>query len=123
VLENIFAAAWAEGRIDELGNGRFARSLFERACAARDLRVADLGDLASAADLTTVTAADLRAAVHGFAGEPGGELAAGGGLTGGGALHTGDGAGSGTGDGAGSGTGTGEGVGPRTGDGAGRDGA
>ena len=24
------------GRIDELGNGRFARSLFERACACRD---------------------------------------------------------------------------------------
>ena len=50
------------GQIDELGNGRFARSLFERACAARDLRVADLEDAASAADLTTVSAADLRGA-------------------------------------------------------------
>ncbi len=62
VLDQIFTRACAEGRIDELGNGRFARSLFERACAARDLRVAHLGDAASAADLTTVAAADLAAA-------------------------------------------------------------
>jgi SpoVK/Ycf46/Vps4 family AAA+-type ATPase len=62
VLDQIFSRACAEGRIDELGNGRFARSLFERACAARDLRVAHLGDSASAADLTTVAAADLAAA-------------------------------------------------------------
>jgi SpoVK/Ycf46/Vps4 family AAA+-type ATPase len=71
VLEQIFREACDQGRIDELGNGRFARSLFERACAARDLRVADLGDQASAADLTTVTAADLGTAVS--------ELTAGGG--------------------------------------------
>jgi SpoVK/Ycf46/Vps4 family AAA+-type ATPase len=63
VLEDIFDRACAEDRIDELGNGRFARSLFERACAARDLRVASLGERASAADLTTVTASDLRRAV------------------------------------------------------------
>jgi SpoVK/Ycf46/Vps4 family AAA+-type ATPase len=62
VLEEIFARAAVAGRIDELGNGRFVRSLFERACAARDLRVADLGENASAADLTTVSAADLRGA-------------------------------------------------------------
>ncbi|HEV2375723.1 MAG TPA: AAA family ATPase, partial [Streptosporangiaceae bacterium] len=62
VLANIFHRACAEGRIDELGNGRFARSLFERACATRDLRVADLGEAASAADLTTVAAADLASA-------------------------------------------------------------
>jgi SpoVK/Ycf46/Vps4 family AAA+-type ATPase len=62
-LEEIFRLACAQGHIDELGNGRFARSLFERACAARDLRVAELGELASAADLTTVTAADLTGAV------------------------------------------------------------
>jgi SpoVK/Ycf46/Vps4 family AAA+-type ATPase len=62
VLDQIFGHACAEGLIDELGNGRFARSLFERACACRDLRVAHLGDSATAADLTTVTAADLRAA-------------------------------------------------------------
>jgi SpoVK/Ycf46/Vps4 family AAA+-type ATPase len=62
VLEQIFGHACAEGLIDELGNGRFARSLFERACACRDLRVAHLGEAATAADLTTVIAADLRAA-------------------------------------------------------------
>jgi SpoVK/Ycf46/Vps4 family AAA+-type ATPase len=62
-LDTIFQQACATGRIDELGNGRFARSLFERACAARDLRVSDLGEEASAADLTTVTAADLGTAV------------------------------------------------------------
>jgi len=66
VLEQIFRDACDRGRIDELGNGRFARSLFERACAARDLRVADLGEAASAADLTTVTAADITTAVAGL---------------------------------------------------------
>jgi SpoVK/Ycf46/Vps4 family AAA+-type ATPase len=65
-LEEIFRQACERGRIDELGNGRFARSLFERACAARDLRVAELGELASAADLTTITAADLIGAVAGL---------------------------------------------------------
>jgi SpoVK/Ycf46/Vps4 family AAA+-type ATPase len=71
VLEEIFREASAAGRIDDLGNGRFARSLFERACAARDMRVADLGDAASAADLTTVTAADLITAVGGLSRDPG----------------------------------------------------
>jgi SpoVK/Ycf46/Vps4 family AAA+-type ATPase len=71
VLEAIFQRAWDAGRIDELGNGRFARSLFERACAARDLRVAELGDHASAADLTIVAAADLATAVTELTGEPG----------------------------------------------------
>jgi len=59
VLDQIFAAACEQRKIDELGNGRFARSLFERACAVRDVRVAQLGETASAADLTTVSAADL----------------------------------------------------------------
>jgi hypothetical protein len=68
VLDRIFRAAQDQERIDELGNGRFARSLFERACAARDLRVADLGEAASAADLTTVTAADIAAAAAGLTG-------------------------------------------------------
>ena len=62
VLAEIFHTASARGQIDELGNGRFARSLFERACAARDLRVADLDEEPSAADLTIVSAADLRGA-------------------------------------------------------------
>jgi SpoVK/Ycf46/Vps4 family AAA+-type ATPase len=68
VLEGIFRDACEQERIDELGNGRFARSLFERACAARDLRVADKGEAASAADLTTVTAADITAAISGLTG-------------------------------------------------------
>jgi SpoVK/Ycf46/Vps4 family AAA+-type ATPase len=63
VLAQIFRQVSETGRIDELGNGRFARSLFERACAARDMRVSEIGDTASAADLTTVTAADLATAV------------------------------------------------------------
>jgi SpoVK/Ycf46/Vps4 family AAA+-type ATPase len=70
VLEEIFRDACTAGRIDELGNGRFARSLFERACAARDMRVADLGEYASAADLTTVTGADLFTAIGGLPEDP-----------------------------------------------------
>jgi SpoVK/Ycf46/Vps4 family AAA+-type ATPase len=62
VLDQIFGIACQQGKIDELGNGRFARSLFERACAVRDLRVAHKGEAASAADLTTVAADDLTAA-------------------------------------------------------------
>ncbi len=72
VLSEIFSAAAARGQIDELGNGRFARSLFERACAARDLRVAELDEDASAADLTTVSAADLHGAFRELGGpQPG----------------------------------------------------
>jgi SpoVK/Ycf46/Vps4 family AAA+-type ATPase len=59
VLHSIFTEACEQGQIDELGNGRFARSLFERACAGRDLRIAQQGDTATAADLTTVLAADV----------------------------------------------------------------
>jgi SpoVK/Ycf46/Vps4 family AAA+-type ATPase len=59
VLASIFNQACDQGRIDVLGNGRFARSLFERACASRDVRVSLQGEAASAADLTTVMAADL----------------------------------------------------------------
>ena len=63
VLDEIFTMAERAGRIDELGNGRFARSLFERACACRDVRVAHrLGESATAADLTTLTADDVRGA-------------------------------------------------------------
>ena len=62
VLDRVFRHACAEGLIDELGNGRFARSLFERACACRDLRVAHLGETATASVLTTITADDLRSA-------------------------------------------------------------
>ncbi len=68
VLEQIFSQACEQQRIDELGNGRFARSLFERACASRDVRVAHLGEDASAAQLTTIAAADLLAAYRAITG-------------------------------------------------------
>lgn len=69
MLEQIFEHAGRAQLIDELGNGRFARSLFERACAHRDVRVVDLGEDATAEDLTTVTAGDLRAAYRELAGD------------------------------------------------------
>jgi SpoVK/Ycf46/Vps4 family AAA+-type ATPase len=59
VLRSIFTQVCEQGRIDEQGNGRFVRSLFERACAGRDLRIARQGEAATAADLTTVLAADV----------------------------------------------------------------
>jgi len=68
VLHSIFMQAVENGRIDVLGNGRFARSLFERACASRDVRVSLQGDQATAADLTTVLAADLLTAYRELAG-------------------------------------------------------
>jgi SpoVK/Ycf46/Vps4 family AAA+-type ATPase len=67
VLGGIFAHACQAGRIDELGNGRFARSLLERACASRDVRVVRLGEQATAADLTTVTGADVETAYRDLA--------------------------------------------------------
>jgi SpoVK/Ycf46/Vps4 family AAA+-type ATPase len=68
VLESIFTQAVEAGRIDTLGNGRFARSLFERSCASRDVRVSLQGEEATAADLTTVLAADLLTAYRELAG-------------------------------------------------------
>jgi SpoVK/Ycf46/Vps4 family AAA+-type ATPase len=67
VLHAIFAHACDSGRIDELGNGRFARSLFERACACRDVRVVRLGEQATAENLTTLTAADVETAYRDLA--------------------------------------------------------
>ncbi|MEV7010319.1 AAA family ATPase [Streptosporangium sp. NPDC051022] len=62
-LAEVFTWVCEDGLIDGLGNGRFARSLFERAAMRRDVRLAAMGGTASAADLTTITSADLRAAV------------------------------------------------------------
>jgi len=62
VLGAIFVHTCEAGRIDELGNGRFARSLFERACAYRDVRVVQLGEHATADDLTTLIAGDVETA-------------------------------------------------------------
>jgi hypothetical protein len=68
VLTRILTEACQQGRIDELGNGRYARSLYERACASRDLRVAQLGEIASPAELTTIAADDVEAAHRGIGG-------------------------------------------------------
>ncbi|MET8160833.1 AAA family ATPase [Sphaerisporangium sp. NPDC005289] len=62
-LAEVFAWVCAEGLIDGLGNGRFARSLFERAALGRDVRLAGRGGTASAEELTTITSADVRTAV------------------------------------------------------------
>jgi SpoVK/Ycf46/Vps4 family AAA+-type ATPase len=68
ILTQTLIRACDQGRIDELGNGRYARSLYERACASRDLRVAHLGESASADELTTISADDVEAAYRGIAG-------------------------------------------------------
>ncbi|GII65008.1 hypothetical protein Skr01_50930 [Sphaerisporangium krabiense] len=67
-LADVFSYVCAEGLIDGLGNGRFARSLFERAALGRDVRLAGRGGTASAEELTTITSADVRAAVDELAG-------------------------------------------------------
>ena len=66
ILTRILTSAYEQGRIDELGNGRYARSLYERACASRDLRVAQFGETASADELTTISADDLEGAYRGI---------------------------------------------------------
>ncbi|MGH3376418.1 MAG: AAA family ATPase [Actinoallomurus sp.] len=66
-LAGVFQRVRGQGRIDELGNGRFVRSLYEKACGFRDVRIASLGFEATTADLTTLTAEDVRAAYAEFA--------------------------------------------------------
>ncbi|SDL87494.1 type VII secretion AAA-ATPase EccA [Nonomuraea maritima] len=70
-LDEVFAYVCAQRLIDGLGNGRFARSLFERAAMRRDVRLAahtGRGGTASAADLTTITSDDVRTAVDELSG-------------------------------------------------------
>ncbi|WP_346049270.1 AAA family ATPase [Actinomadura chokoriensis] len=59
-LALVFQRVCGTGRIDEFGNGRFARSMYEKACACRALRAAELGDRATADDLTLLTTGDVR---------------------------------------------------------------
>ncbi|MFB4311874.1 AAA family ATPase [Actinomadura sp. GTD37] len=59
-LALVFQRVCGTGRIDEFGNGRFARSIYEKACACRALRAAGLGDRATADDLTLLTTDDVR---------------------------------------------------------------
>ncbi|MFB9836421.1 AAA family ATPase [Actinoallomurus acaciae] len=66
-LAGVFQRVRGQGRIDELGNGRFVRSLYEKACGFRDLRIASLGSDATTADLTTLTGEDVRSAYAEFA--------------------------------------------------------
>ncbi|WP_219471787.1 AAA family ATPase, partial [Nonomuraea rhizosphaerae] len=70
-LDEVFAWVCDEHLIDGLGNGRFARSLFERAAMRRDVRLAALaagGGSASSAELTTITSDDVRTAVDEISG-------------------------------------------------------
>ncbi|MCU7821369.1 AAA family ATPase [Kitasatospora sp. DSM 101779] len=58
-LSSICAHVVAEGWIDELGNGRFIRTLYEKSCAYRDLRLSAHRDLPSREDLATLRLPDL----------------------------------------------------------------
>jgi SpoVK/Ycf46/Vps4 family AAA+-type ATPase len=62
VLDDVFSDVAAMGRLDQLGNGRFARSLVERACSYRDQRIVRLGEAVTAGDLSTITAGDVKTA-------------------------------------------------------------
>jgi SpoVK/Ycf46/Vps4 family AAA+-type ATPase len=62
-LREIFAAACESGRIDELGNGRYVRSLVERARAHHDVRIDEMRKQdVTPRELTTLTVTDVRAA-------------------------------------------------------------
>ncbi|HEX4811288.1 MAG TPA: AAA family ATPase [Nonomuraea sp.] len=70
-LDEVFTWVCEERLIDGLGNGRFARSLFERAAMRRDVRLAahaQRGGAATAADLTTITGEDVATAVDELSG-------------------------------------------------------
>ncbi|WP_101788460.1 AAA family ATPase [Nonomuraea indica] len=70
-LDEVFTWVCEERLIDGLGNGRFARSLFERAAMRRDVRLAALaarGGSATSAELTTITSDDVRTAVDELSG-------------------------------------------------------
>jgi SpoVK/Ycf46/Vps4 family AAA+-type ATPase len=64
-LKMIFADACDSGRIDELGNGRYVRSLVERARAHHDVRIDGMTrskEDVTPRHLTTLTVGDVRAA-------------------------------------------------------------
>ena len=90
-LRSIAGHVVDQGWIDELGNGRFVRTLYEKSCAYRDLRLAGFPGDPSREDLATLRLPDLMQAYGevlsgrgpGGRGPGGGELP-GGGLPGGG---------------------------------------
>ncbi|MET8982388.1 AAA family ATPase [Streptomyces sp. NPDC004539] len=58
-LRSIAGHVVEQGWIDELGNGRFLRTLYEKSCAYRDLRLSMYTGALSRDDLSTLRLADL----------------------------------------------------------------
>lgn len=58
-LKSISGHVVAQGWIDDLGNGRFVRTLYEKSCAYRDLRLTGLTGVPSREDLSTLRLPDL----------------------------------------------------------------
>lgn len=58
-LSSISSHVVGQGWIDELGNGRFIRTLYEKSCAYRDLRLSTLPGTPSRDDLATLRLPDL----------------------------------------------------------------
>ncbi|WP_232795043.1 AAA family ATPase [Kitasatospora sp. NRRL B-11411] len=58
-LASICGHVVAEGWIDQLGNGRFIRTLYEKSCAYRDLRLSGQRGTPSREDLSTLRLPDL----------------------------------------------------------------
>ncbi|WP_307129047.1 AAA family ATPase [Streptomyces sp. B1I3] len=58
-LRSISGHVIDQGWIDELGNGRFVRTLYEKSCAYRDLRLSGYTAAPSRDDLATLRLADL----------------------------------------------------------------
>lgn len=62
-LKSIMSSVCESQRIDELGNARFVRNLYEKSIANRDLRLAESGVPLSVPAITTITGDDLAAAM------------------------------------------------------------
>jgi tetratricopeptide (TPR) repeat protein len=58
-LRSISGHVVDQGWIDELGNGRFLRTLYEKSCAYRDLRLSDYTSAPTRDDLATLRLPDL----------------------------------------------------------------
>ncbi|MCC3769906.1 AAA family ATPase, partial [Streptomyces sp. UNOC14_S4] len=58
-LRSISAHVVEQGWIDELGNGRFLRTLYEKSCAYRDLRLSGYAGTPTRDDLATLRLPDL----------------------------------------------------------------
>jgi tetratricopeptide (TPR) repeat protein len=58
-LRSISAHVVREGWIDDLGNGRFMRTLYEKSCAYRDLRLSMMAESPTRQDLATLRLPDV----------------------------------------------------------------